>query len=71
MKKFLSEMKWNDRTKLALAALATGAVLLFSMLFPLAFRSRVTAEPDDGFVFVGWGGDVEPEKLYGETLGCR
>lgn len=46
MKKFLSEMKWNDRTKLALAALATGAVLLFSMLFPLAFRSRVTAEPD-------------------------
>ena len=46
MKKFLSEMKWNDRTKLALAALATGAVLLFSMLFPLAFRSRETAEPD-------------------------
>ena len=29
---------------------------------------RVTAEPDDGFVFVGWGGDVEPENLYGETL---
>ena len=40
MKKFLSELQWNDRTKLALAALATGITLLFSMLFPLAFRAH-------------------------------
>ena len=45
MKKFLSELKWNDRTKLALSALATGVVLVFSILFPLAFRTH--GEPEE------------------------
>ncbi len=43
MKKFLESLRWDDRTKLIAAAAATGAVLLFAMLFPLTFRR--SAEP--------------------------
>ena len=46
MKKFLTELQWNDRTKLALAAIATGVALLFSMLFPLAFRAHGKPEEE-------------------------
>ena len=38
MRELFEGLRWNDRTKLLVSAVATGAVVLFAILFPLTFR---------------------------------
>lgn len=44
MKKLLDGFQWNDKTKLLISAIATGAVLLFAILFPLSFRQSTAQQ---------------------------
>ena len=46
MKRFLENERWNEKTRLIAIVVATGAVLLFAMLFPLAFRRSAETETE-------------------------
>ena len=45
MKQFLDSERWNEKMRMIVLAALTGAILLFAMLFPLAFRQKAEAEP--------------------------
>lgn len=44
MKRFLESERWNEKTRMIAIAIVTGAILLFAMLFPLAFLQNAETE---------------------------
>jgi len=44
VKRFLEGEHWNEKTRLIAIAVLTGAIILFAMLFPLAFRKSAETE---------------------------
>jgi len=76
VKKWIDHFQWNDRTKLAAAAAATGAVLLFAILFPLVFLYHPAETTDRGValdsrakLFVRyWNAKDEENGISEETI---
>ena len=72
MKKLLlSELQWNDRTKMILAAGLTGSVLLFAILFPLAFRRTAPQNTAEGELRLEEKTELFVNYRNGETTGAE